>query len=80
LLRVLTLRLLLLRVLTRLLLLWVLTRLLLLRVLALRILLLRVLTLLASLELVIGFRLAAAASNQGAAGDQTTESNQKKGT
>jgi hypothetical protein len=69
LLRILTLGVLLLRVLT-----------LLLRILALGVLLLRVLTLLAGLELVVGFGFATAACNQGAAGDQSTDSNKKKGT
>ena len=75
LLRILTLRILLLRVLA--------LRILTLGVLALRILTLRVLALLhliASLELVVGFRFAAAAGDERSAGDQSTKSNKKKGT
>src|SRR5690606_26313086 len=81
-------RLLLLRILTRLtrlllrvLLLGVLLlRILLLRILTLGVLLLGVLTLLTSLKLVVGFGFTTAASDQSAAGDQPTESNEKKGT
>lgn len=76
LLRILALRVLLLRVLALLL------RVLLLRILALRVLtlLLRVLPLLPSLELVVGFRFAAATSNQNAAGEDSTQCDKKKGT